>query len=144
MSAKRTGSCPVGRSLPALPPAPRSSSCTPISARAAAGQAHLRIMETTDLHVHVWPYDYYADKAVDTLGLARTAAHIKAIRAEATNSLLLDNGDFLQGNPMGDYMAYEKGMKDGRPASGDQGAEHRRHRGLDASATTSSTTGSIS
>ena len=85
----------------------------PFSARAAAGQAHLRIMETTDLHVHVWPYDYYSDRAVDTVGLARTAAHIADIRAEATNSLLLDNGDFLQGNPMGDYIAYERGMNDG-------------------------------
>ena len=85
----------------------------PFSARAAAGQAHLRIMETTDLHVHVWPYDYYSDRAVDTVGLARTASHIADIRAEATNSLLLDNGDFLQGNPMGDYIAYERGMKEG-------------------------------
>ena len=85
----------------------------PFSARAAAGQAHLRIMETTDLHVHVWPYDYYADRLRDTVGLARTAAHIANIRAEATNSLLLDNGDFLQGNPMGDYIAYERGMKEG-------------------------------
>ena len=85
----------------------------PFSARAAAGQAHLRIMETTDLHVHVWPYDYYADRPRDTVGLARTAAHIANIRAEATNSLLLDNGDFLQGNPMGDYIAYERGMKEG-------------------------------
>ncbi|MBT8460385.1 MAG: bifunctional 2',3'-cyclic-nucleotide 2'-phosphodiesterase/3'-nucleotidase [Boseongicola sp.] len=85
----------------------------PFSARASAGQAHLRIMETTDLHVHVWPYDYYADKPRDTVGLARTAAHIADIRSEATNSLLLDNGDFLQGNPMGDYIAYERGMKEG-------------------------------
>jgi 2',3'-cyclic-nucleotide 2'-phosphodiesterase / 3'-nucleotidase len=85
----------------------------PFSARAASGQAHLRIMETTDLHVHVWPYDYYADKEVDTVGLARTAAHVADIRAEATNSVLLDNGDFLQGNPMGDYVAYERGMKEG-------------------------------
>lgn len=85
----------------------------PFSARAAANQAHLRLMETTDLHVHVFPYDYYADKPVDTVGLARTAAHIADIRSEATNSLLLDNGDFLQGNPMGDYIAYERGMKDG-------------------------------
>ncbi|MXQ08466.1 bifunctional 2',3'-cyclic-nucleotide 2'-phosphodiesterase/3'-nucleotidase [Alphaproteobacteria bacterium GH1-50] len=85
----------------------------PFSARAAAGQAHLRIMETTDLHVHVWPYDYYGDRPVDTVGLARTAAHIADIRAEATNALLLDNGDFLQGNPMGDYIAYERGMKEG-------------------------------
>lgn len=85
----------------------------PFSARAQANQAHLRIMETTDLHVHVFPYDYYADKPNDTMGLARTAAIIDQIRAEATNALLVDNGDFLQGNPMGDYIAYERGMKAG-------------------------------
>ncbi|AUH32690.1 bifunctional 2',3'-cyclic-nucleotide 2'-phosphodiesterase/3'-nucleotidase [Paracoccus tegillarcae] len=86
----------------------------PFSARAEAGQAHLRIMETTDLHVNIWPYDYYADKAVDTVGLARTAALVQAVRSEATNSILLDNGDFLQGNPMGDYIAYERGMDQGQ------------------------------
>ncbi|OWU86624.1 2', 3'-cyclic nucleotide 2'-phosphodiesterase [Oceanicola sp. 22II-s10i] len=85
----------------------------PFSARASAQQAHLRIMETTDLHVHVFPYNYYTDRPDDTVGLARTAAHVAAIRAEATNALLVDNGDFLQGNPMGDYIAYERGMKDG-------------------------------
>ncbi|TCN30270.1 bifunctional 2',3'-cyclic-nucleotide 2'-phosphodiesterase/3'-nucleotidase [Sinorhizobium americanum] len=85
----------------------------PFSVRAAANQAHLRIMETTDLHVHVFPYDYYADKANDTLGLARTASIVDAIRAEATNAILVDNGDFLQGNPMGDYIAYKRGMKAG-------------------------------
>jgi len=85
----------------------------PYSARAAANQAHLRIMETTDLHVHVMPYDYYSDKPVDTVGLSRTATLINGVRAEATNAMLLDNGDFLQGNPMGDYVAYERGMKEG-------------------------------
>lgn len=85
----------------------------PYSARAKENQAHLRIMETTDLHVHVYPYDYYGDRPVDTVGLARTASIIREIRFEATNSMLLDNGDFLQGNPMGDYIAYERGMKDG-------------------------------
>jgi 2',3'-cyclic-nucleotide 2'-phosphodiesterase/3'-nucleotidase len=85
----------------------------PFAARAQANQAHLRIMETTDIHVHVFPYDYYADKPNDTLGLARTASIIDSIRAEAGNSMLIDNGDFLQGNPMGDYIAYERGMKEG-------------------------------
>ncbi|SNS13765.1 bifunctional 2',3'-cyclic-nucleotide 2'-phosphodiesterase/3'-nucleotidase [Tropicimonas sediminicola] len=85
----------------------------PFSARAANNQAHLRIMETTDLHVHVFPYDYYSDRAIDTVGLSRTATIIEGIRAEATNSMLVDNGDFLQGNPMGDYIAYERGMKEG-------------------------------
>ncbi len=85
----------------------------PFSARAAGNQAHLRLMETTDIHVNVFPYDYYADKPNETMGLTRTATIIDSIRAEATNSLLVDNGDVLQGNPMGDYMAYQHGMKDG-------------------------------
>ena len=85
----------------------------PFAARAQAGQAHLRIMETTDIHVHVFPYDYYGDRPVDTVGLARTASLINGIRDEAANSVLLDNGDFLQGNPMGDYIAYERGMSEG-------------------------------
>ncbi len=84
----------------------------PFAVQAAAGQAHLRIMETTDLHVAVFPYDYYADAPNDTLGLARTAAIIESIRAEAGNSILIDNGDVIQGNPMGDYIAYEKGLAD--------------------------------
>jgi 2',3'-cyclic-nucleotide 2'-phosphodiesterase / 3'-nucleotidase len=85
----------------------------PFAAMAAAGQAHLRIMETTDIHVAIFPYDYYADKPNDTMGLARTATLIENVRAEAGNSLLVDNGDLIQGNPMGDYIAYERGFKDG-------------------------------
>ena len=85
----------------------------PFSVFASNDQAHLRIMETTDLHVHVYPYDYYGDKPAENVGLARTASLINSIREEASNSLLIDNGDFLQGNPMGDYIAYEKGMSAG-------------------------------
>ena len=85
----------------------------PFAARANSNQAHLRLMETTDIHVNLMPYDYYADKPNDTLGLARTASLIDSIRAEAGNSMLIDNGDLLQGSPMGDYMAYKKGIKAG-------------------------------
>jgi 2',3'-cyclic-nucleotide 2'-phosphodiesterase/3'-nucleotidase len=85
----------------------------PFAALAATNQAHLRLMETTDIHVAIFPYDYYADRPDDTMGLARTAALIASIRAEATNSMLIDNGDLIQGNPMGDYVAYERGFKDG-------------------------------
>ncbi len=82
----------------------------PFAARAAASQAHLRIMETTDIHVAIFPYDYYADAPNDTMGLARTAALIENVRAEAGNSMLIDNGDLIQGNPMGDFVAYERGF----------------------------------
>ncbi len=85
----------------------------PFSARASAGQAHLRIMATTDLHCHVQAYDYYADRPNDTMGLSRTASIIAEIRAEATNTLLVDNGDYFQGNPMGDFVAYSRGMHEG-------------------------------
>lgn len=85
----------------------------PFSVSAQGKQAHLRILSTTDLHCHVWPYDYYGDRPSDTVGLARTASIIESIRAEASNSMLVDNGDYLQGNPMGDYVAYSRGMNDG-------------------------------
>lgn len=85
----------------------------PFSARAAAGQAHLRILTTTDLHCHAQAYDYYGDRPNDTMGLARTASIVQEIRAEATNTLMVDNGDYFQGNPMGDWMAYSHGMHEG-------------------------------
>jgi 2',3'-cyclic-nucleotide 2'-phosphodiesterase/3'-nucleotidase len=90
-----------------------SAALHPYSALAKEGTAHIRLMETTDLHVHVFPYDYYGDRPTDTAGLARTATLIRQIRDEATNSILVDNGDFLQGNPMGDFIAYERGMREG-------------------------------
>ncbi|QHT63819.1 bifunctional 2',3'-cyclic-nucleotide 2'-phosphodiesterase/3'-nucleotidase [Paenibacillus lycopersici] len=65
----------------------------------------LRIMETTDIHTNFMNYDYYKDAPSDTVGLVKTAALIKQSRAEATNSLLVDNGDLLQGTPLGTYMA---------------------------------------
>ena len=80
---------------------------------AAGPVVKLRIMETTDLHVNIMPYDYYRDAADDTVGLARTATLVKAARSEAKNSLLFDNGDIIQGSPLGDYVAYRKGMKKG-------------------------------
>ena len=78
-----------------------------------AAEVRLRIMETTDLHMNLLSYDYYQDKATDQYGLDRTISLIKAARAEVPNSLLFDNGDLLQGNPMGDYVAKIKPLKDG-------------------------------
>ena len=72
---------------------------------ALPAEVELRIMETTDLHMHLLDYDYYRDSENPTMGLARTASLIKTAREESPNSVLVDNGDLLQGNPMGDYVA---------------------------------------
>ena len=81
----------------------------------ATGQrgVHLRLIETTDVHLHLMPYDYYADRPWVGIGLASAAQLIEAARKEAPNALLFDNGDFLQGTPMGDYVAHERGLRDG-------------------------------
>ncbi|WP_025683223.1 bifunctional 2',3'-cyclic-nucleotide 2'-phosphodiesterase/3'-nucleotidase [Paenibacillus maysiensis] len=69
---------------------------------------NLRIMETTDIHAALMNYDYYADKETNEYGLVSTAGLIQQARSETRNSLLFDNGDLLQGNPLGDYMARSK------------------------------------
>ncbi|HEX2010408.1 MAG TPA: bifunctional metallophosphatase/5'-nucleotidase, partial [Roseateles sp.] len=76
-----------------------------LSSSARAAELQLRILQTTDVHMNLLNYDYYQDKPTDEYGLAKAAALIKAARAEATNSLLFDNGDLLQGNPLGDLIA---------------------------------------
>ena len=70
----------------------------------AAG-IQLRLIGTSDLHAYLYPYDYYRDRPDDTVGLTKTATLISAARAEVANSVLLDNGDFIQGAPLGDYAA---------------------------------------
>lgn len=73
----------------------------------------LRILETTDLHSNMMNYDYYQDKEVLNFGFAKTATLIKKAKEEAKNSLLFDNGDLIQGSPMGDYIAKVNQLKNG-------------------------------
>lgn len=85
---------------------------TLIAASVNAATVELRIMETTDLHSNMMDFDYYKDTATEKFGLVRTASLINAARDEAKNSVLVDNGDLIQGSPLGDYMA-AKGLKEG-------------------------------
>ncbi|MFX0545028.1 hypothetical protein ACEWPL_005730 [Roseovarius sp. S1116L3] len=71
--------------------------------------AQLRLLGTTDLHAHLMAYDYYADEGDRPYGLVRIATAIRAARAEAVNTLLFDNGDALQGTPIGDLTTCPNG-----------------------------------
>jgi 2',3'-cyclic-nucleotide 2'-phosphodiesterase / 3'-nucleotidase len=65
----------------------------------------LRLLGLTDLHANLYPYDYYRDCPDDSVGLARVASLVAEARGEATNCLLFDDGDILQGTPLGDLAA---------------------------------------
>lgn len=82
------------------------------AATVQAAKVDLRILETTDLHSNMMDFDYYKDTPTEKFGLVRTATLIQQARAEAKNSVLVDNGDIIQGSPLGDYMA-AKGLKKG-------------------------------
>ncbi|MED1917178.1 bifunctional 2',3'-cyclic-nucleotide 2'-phosphodiesterase/3'-nucleotidase [Bacillus thuringiensis] len=85
---------------------------TPVSAQTGS-VLKLRLLETTDIHTNIVNYDYYQDKNTDEFGLAKTATLVKKAREEAKNSILIDNGDLLQGNPLGDYVAKIDPLKAG-------------------------------
>lgn len=71
----------------------------------------IRILETTDIHTNLLPYDYYKSDTSLTVGLARTATLVKQARAEYGNTLLVDNGDLIQGTPLGTYKALVNPLK---------------------------------
>jgi 2',3'-cyclic-nucleotide 2'-phosphodiesterase / 3'-nucleotidase len=74
----------------------------PKFAKATMAPVRLRLMATADLHGHIRSFDYFNDRPDPSVGLARVATLIRQARVEAPLSLLLDNGDFLQGTPLSD------------------------------------------
>ena len=72
--------------------------------RAAGATLKLRLLGTTDVHSHLLAHDYHADRPGAPHGLARLARLIRTSREGAPNCILFDNGDFLQGSPLGDLM----------------------------------------
>ena len=84
----------------------------------------VRILSTTDLHTNLVNYDYYQDKETQNLGLAKTALLIAKAKAENPNVVLVDNGDIIQGTPLGTYKAIVNPIKDGE--------QHPMYKALDS------------
>ncbi|MGG2014161.1 bifunctional 2',3'-cyclic-nucleotide 2'-phosphodiesterase/3'-nucleotidase [Bacillus sp. S10(2024)] len=74
-------------------------------AYAEESNVKLRILETSDIHVNLMNYDYYQTKTDNKVGLVQTATLVNQARGEVKNSVLFDDGDALQGTPLGDYVA---------------------------------------
>ncbi|MGB0660831.1 MAG: bifunctional 2',3'-cyclic-nucleotide 2'-phosphodiesterase/3'-nucleotidase [Mangrovicoccus sp.] len=67
----------------------------------------LRVLATSDLHANMRSFDYISDTAAPNAGLAALSSVIDHARQECANCLLLDNGDLIQGQPLGDWAAEE-------------------------------------
>ncbi|MBN6081504.1 2',3'-cyclic-nucleotide 2'-phosphodiesterase [Aggregatibacter actinomycetemcomitans] len=89
-------------------------SCHSMVFAKSGNQVDLRIIGTTDIHSFLTDFDYYKDAPTEKFGFTRVASLIRQARAEVKNSVLVDNGDLIQGNPIADYQA-AVGYKEGKP-----------------------------
>lgn len=69
----------------------------------------LRVLATSDMHMKLLPHDYHAARPCRRGSLAQVASLVDHHRRLAANTLLVDNGDFLQGTPLGDHAARVRG-----------------------------------
>ncbi len=65
----------------------------------SAQQLKLRVLSTTDLHGHVLPQDAYSLQPAQE-GWAKLATLIREAKAENPNTLLIDSGDTIEGEPI--------------------------------------------
>ncbi|GAA0431923.1 multifunctional 2',3'-cyclic-nucleotide 2'-phosphodiesterase/5'-nucleotidase/3'-nucleotidase [Actinoplanes capillaceus] len=74
----------------------------------------LTVLGTSDTHGNVYNWDYYRDAEYDDsahndVGVAKLAALVNRLRAEATGPVLvLDAGDTIQGTPLATYYAKQE------------------------------------
>ncbi|MGS4787851.1 bifunctional 2',3'-cyclic-nucleotide 2'-phosphodiesterase/3'-nucleotidase [Streptococcus sp. P25B114] len=100
-----TGGTGGDTSQPVLTAEPITTTTTEVAPPVEGQTVDVRILSTTDLHTNLVNYDYYQDKESQNLGLAKTAVLIEEARAENPNTVTVDNGDLIQGTPLGTYKA---------------------------------------
>ena len=65
----------------------------------SAQELKLQVLGTTDLHGHVLPQDTYSLQP-ENKGWAKLATLIRQAKAENPNTLLIDSGDTIEGEPI--------------------------------------------
>ena len=69
---------------------------------ASAERVQITVLSTTDLHGHIFPVDYLANRP-SADGLAKLATLIQEARKTAPDLILVDSGDTIQGTPLAYY-----------------------------------------
>ncbi len=79
-----------------------------ISIRINAQNVKIKIVETSDVHGAIFPYNFVNDEPSNN-SLAQVHTYVEGERAKEDQSvILIDNGDILQGDPAVYYYNYEK------------------------------------
>ncbi|MFF4354187.1 bifunctional metallophosphatase/5'-nucleotidase [Streptomyces sp. NPDC001530] len=109
---KKSAVTGAGVALAGAAAAPAAQAAEVTGGKKSPTRYSLTVMGTTDLHGHVFNWDYfkdaeYTDKAGNAQGLARISTLVNEIRKEKgrCNTLLLDAGDTIQGTPLTYYYA---------------------------------------
>ncbi|MFJ9177820.1 bifunctional metallophosphatase/5'-nucleotidase [Streptomyces sp. NPDC102360] len=107
----RSAATGAGAALTGAVVAPSASAAAPEKRKKRKRYA-FTVMGTTDLHGHVFNWDYfknadYADADGNAQGLARISTLVDQVREEKGrgNTLLVDAGDTIQGTPLTYYYA---------------------------------------
>jgi len=75
---------------------------TPVAFADDGGTTRITILGTSDLHGNIWGYSYEDGKETTNNGIARVYTYIQQVRAENPNTILVDNGDTIQGTILTD------------------------------------------
>ncbi|MFF5027141.1 bifunctional metallophosphatase/5'-nucleotidase [Streptomyces collinus] len=109
---KKSAATGAGVAIAGAAAAPAAEAAEAKGAARHVKRHSLTVMGTTDLHGHVFNWDYfkdaeYSDKAGNAMGLARISTLVEQVREEKgrCNTLLLDAGDTIQGTPLTYYYA---------------------------------------
>ena len=79
-----------------------------LAAGKSAKEVRIRIVQTTDVHGHFFPYDFIKQEPAAG-SLARISSYVDSLRNVYHDRLvLLDAGDVLQGQPVVSYFNYVK------------------------------------
>jgi len=79
-----------------------------ITSHCFAQTVHIKIIETTDVHGSIFPYDFKNDKKASA-SLSQVLTYVKKERAKKDQHVIfVDNGDILQGQPVVYYYNFEK------------------------------------
>ncbi len=71
---------------------------------AEADEVTITVLGTTDMHANIFNWSYEDGEEKDDIGMAKIYSVVEKVRQENPNTLLIDNGDTIQGTILSDDL----------------------------------------